>query len=247
MVAPDYIFTDLLFPVLVALGATFASYFATKRLKYSQDIDDRDRKRADFLDRSLSDFTKLNGLLSRLVDDPAKHHIFLLENTINSLNVINKIQSYIPDLIIFPDAKFRQDFTEIADSVQALIQEIDYIERQPFRERERLVSVKAEKNREFELLRIEVLKMGIVIDEDLSPNYLTPNPNLEEKAKDAVLKTVSSSVQRLLSEIREQEDNIKRTDDQNKEVRSFLAIRVLDMQNKTKDLIDVLTSLKTKY
>src|SRR5207253_10736854 len=104
--------SSLIFPAVVSVLAALASYYATRKLQQAQNIDDRERKRFDFLERAFTDVTKLQGLLNRLVDDPAKFLYFSLENTGAALLAVNKIQSYLPDLIIFPQEDFRKIFSE---------------------------------------------------------------------------------------------------------------------------------------
>ncbi len=242
----DYSFIkDFIFPGIIAVIASVSSYFATYKLHKNVSEDDKKLKTIDLIDYLVIDLNKLIQLLDKLKEDAEKYNFFLLTNIEIAKTITSKLKSQTEKVILFSDDNFRRQIIENIDTASSIVEEMDIMEKNPVNEANRLQYTRSETLKELRKIRLKLLEMGFYIDVD--DNSLPKRLDGKEKAitkkkgKDIELETVNKILLDLVSNLKDSEDNLQRITNENEKKRSFLVIRILDIQTKLREISSQLT------
>lgn len=231
---------DLVFPGVVAVLAAFFSYLGTYKLNKKTQEEDKRLKTIDLIDYLLIDFNKLIAILEKLKEDAEKYSFFLLANIEIAKSIVSKLKAQTEKVILFSEDNLRRQVIENVDSVSSIIEEMDVMERYPVNEASKLEYTRGERLKELRQIRLKLLEIGyyIDVDDNSKPKYLDEKRKITPKKtlKDIRLETVDKILLTLVSDINSSEQNLSKINADNEKNRSFLVIRILDIQTKLREI-----------
>lgn len=238
----QYLWFPLIVSALGIFATAFLSYFWTNKLTQSSLKEDKRIKTIDLTDKFLIEISKLLLMLVKLGEDVKELRYFNLKNVELANSVGWKLKNLVDSVTLYPD-QLRRKIIENIDTATSLIDEIDKLERYPLNEYTQLQSKKIATDREYRELSLELLKMGIYVEETSNNTYEVRYINNIGKLKgktvanDKPLKTAEIIRQDLNRVIKEDNERLNTilTDNTNK--RNFLAINLSDAQKALRDLI----------
>lgn len=241
---------DLVFPGVVAVLAAFFSYFGTYRLNKQTQEEDKRLKTIDLIDYLLIDFNKLITTLEKLKEDTEKYNFFLLANIEIAKSIVYKLKAQTEKVILFSEDNLRRQILENVDFVSSIVEEMDVMERYPVNEASKLEYTRSERLRELRNIRLKLLEMGYYIDasDNSKIKYFDEKERKKNKsAKDTRLETIEKILLDLVSDINSSEQNLNKIRVDNEKKRSFLVIRILDIQTKLREINILLNDNRNQF
>lgn len=246
----------LLFPSTVALLTAIASavfsYKATYNLNQANKEEEKNQKMGDLIDRLLIEINRLVPLFEKLRSDFDKDNFFSFANIDLISNARWRLVSLNNEVTLLND-DIRIKILENADNVSSLIDEINALERNPVQGYNDLKNKLEDTIKDDRVLRLELLKMGIVIETDdegkLSPQYIESfiearrKKHDKKRGVDKKLQAIENIRLNLLSVVAEAQKQLDSVNADTARKRDRLVSRILDVQNKLKELQDTLKQM----
>lgn len=236
----------LIYPALVAVVSAVFSFFGSYRLQKNEKQRERNISKGDFIEKMLIFLERLNIIIEKLSDDPTKHNYFSLQTIATIRPLIARTQLIIEDkLSLFEDQIFRSNVINTLDGVSAIVDEIASEESNPVNKYNEHNATVKETVAEYNTFKIKILEMGFYLDTNNDPqdiDILTAQnyQNLEKK------KQIGTIIQGFNSKINDSQKQLDAINQQTKEHRAFLAVKLLNAQSKVKDLCAELVRQKVK-
>ena len=243
---PDLII-NLLYPALIAVLAALFSFWGSYLLNKHNSNEEKRLRTIDLVDFLIIQFNNLLVVLDKLTKDAETLNYFAFANINIGLPIINKLKNKSDQVILFESDKLRKQLVEVIDEASSAIEEINAIEHYPISERDKAESIKAERLREFRNISVELLKSGVYINREnkYKPEYLPGISNLKgAKNQTKLEKAVENLLTDLVADMNASDLKINTINSQNEKLRSFLVIRMLDIQTKIRELNNQLSDLK---
>lgn len=225
--------SQLLLAAITALFTSLASYFATFKLTKKEREENRSLKKTDLIESLTIELSKLLQIFEKLKEDVEKYNYFSLRNTQIAQTSIARLKILNEQIILFEDDSLRKNIIEVTDLAFSLIEEINLMENFQVNEENKLRDITKEAEKEYRLLRLNLLPQNIIIQDRKAKYIMTPTN--KSKKTDDKLSTIESIFNELLSEIDQTRLNSIKTENERK--RSLLVVRILDTQTKIRDLI----------
>ncbi|MDE2218164.1 MAG: hypothetical protein KGJ58_01755 [Patescibacteria group bacterium] len=226
----------LIYPALVAVVSALFSFFGSYRLQRNEKERENRSLKQDFIEKIVISLERLNVVLSKLSDDPMKLNYFSLQNIATAKPILQRLQLHTEDkLSLFQDQQFRSSVLNTIDEVTTVIEEIESRELNPVNKYTEHQNIVKETVAEYNAFRVKLLEMGFYLDANNEPQNLdlqatTDNANWQK------LNQIRSIVQTFISKINNSQTELNTINQQAKELRSFLAVKLLNAQSKVKDL-----------
>lgn len=225
--------SQLLLAAITALFTSLASYFATFKLTKKEREENRSLKKTDLIESLTIELSKLLQIFEKLKEDVEKYNYFSLRNTQIAQTSIARLKILNEQIILFEDDSLRKNIIEVTDLAFSLIEEINLMENFQVNEENKLRDITKEAEKDYRLLRLNLLPQNIIIQDRKAKYIMTPTN--KSKKTDDKLSTIESIFNELLSEIDQTRLNSIKTENERK--RSLLVVRILDTQTKIRDLI----------
>lgn len=227
---------DLLYPAVVALLATFASYKAT--IVYStKKKDEQNNERAiDLIDRIIIEFNKILTSSDLIKEDIENNHYLDFKHRGAISNSVTNLHKLLDDIFILRSQPLRLKIIEIVELISIISNEVDAIQRfdddkqNDISQRENTLREKRQS------LELEFLKMGIYfhngkavfIDQEVTKKNafeMTKTKTATEMNTD-----ISDKFDRLTNEQREHSKFIERK-------KTYIAVKITDMQSQLRETV----------
>lgn len=226
----------LIYPAIVAVISAILSYFGALKAKETELKKVRQNLTTDFLRRFLLDLENINNLLLRLADDPNQFNYFSLQNIDLIKSIVDRAQSRITDsLYLLTDPDLVNKILSVFDLVSSTVSEIEAKEKNPVQTWIDHNNTVKEALIEYKALKLKLLEMDIYLDANDNPHYIS-NANQQQELIDVKLKQVSNFISVLNSTISKSQAKLNEINEQTKDQRAFLAVKLLTAQTKVDDL-----------
>lgn len=226
---------DLLYPAIIAIGASLASYLATRNLQKSSLDNERFIRRADLVDRLLLNFDKLVSILQRLQEDVENLPYFSLRNIQIGIVAVNDLKLLANDVVLIKDTDMRKDITSTIDVASALLEEMNIMENWLVNQETDMKNKVAETLKEYRMHQTALLREGYYFDQDGKVKQIKKGnrgkeiAHTDQKAKvfEEIYKGLNMDIDRTGL------DNLIK---ENEKKRQLLAVRLLDIQTRLSQL-----------
>lgn len=248
------ILKDLVYPAVVAILAAVFSYIATYKLKNKDLQEDKRLKRIDLIDKLQIEITKLLSSFDKLNDDAEKKNFFVIATIQNTKPTIDKLKDLSEDITLFSDDKLRQNILENIDIAATLIGEIETLEMNPVLGYQELERITKEREAEYRSFAMKLLDMGIYFDNNLNSFQYIDNATSDKKGKkvklkpvaqDNKLQTTQNILMNLVKDINDSQTKLNQLNQENQNKRSYFAIRILNSQTKLRELLNLLSEVRS--
>lgn len=245
------IIKDLIYPAVVAILAAVLSYFATYKLKDKYLQEDKRLKRIDLIDKLQIEINKLLSSFDKLNDDAEKKNFFAIATIQNTKPTIDKLKDLSDDITLFSDDKLRQNILENIDIAATLIGEIETLEMNPVLGYQELERITKEREAEYRSFAMKLLDMGIYFDNSSNSfQYIDTKNGKRGKLKavttDNKLQTIQNILMSLVKDIGDSQTKLNQLNQENQNKRSYFAIRILNSQTKLRELLNLLSEVRTE-
>lgn len=245
----------LLFPSVVALltaiASAIASYKATYKLNQSNKEQEKQVKMTDLVDKLLIEINRLIPLFEKLRSDFEKDNFYSFANIELISSARWRMVNLNNEITLF-DNEIRIKILENADNLSTLVDELNALERNPLQNFTDLKTKLEDAIKEDRALRLELFKVGIMIETNeegnLIPQYIEAlaknNKNNKKKGnqEDKKLQVIANIRQLLLSGVNDAQKRLDEVNADTTRKRDRLVSRILDAQNKLKELQDLLNN-----
>lgn len=241
----------LLFPSVVALLASvisgIASYKATYKLNKSTKEEEQKIKLLNLVDKLLIEVNRLIPLFEKLRTDFDKDNFYSFRNIELISSARWRLVNLNNDVILFND-DLRTQILEDTDTISILVDELKALEDNPMQGYAELKNKLDDAIKNDRAFRLELLSMGIYLGSDnqgnLVPQYIGKKVNKNKTSKlDDRLQTVEEMRQTLISGVLEAQKQLDSTNADVARKRDRLVARIIDAQNRFKELQKTLNSL----
>jgi len=196
-------------------------------------------KRLSFIDLFNLEVNKLSFTLDSLIVDLDDKTYFAYKNINNASSTFPILQRMTEEVVVFSSDDLRQQIISTVDLASTLINDIRVLEDFFNAKKGEYSNIEAEARKEMQDLKIQLLKMDIVLDENNKPTPLGGGSSKQEKIDYAA---------RLISEINAALSSAKNILDINtnfsKEKRAILVARILDVKAKLRELLTTMENLR---
>ncbi len=196
-------------------------------------------KRLSFIDLFNLEVNKLSSALDSLIVDLDDKTYFAYKNINNASSTFPILQRMTEEVVVFSSDDLRQQIISTVDLASTLINDIRVLEDFFNAKKGEYSNIEAEARKEMQDLKIQLLKMDIVLDENNKPTPLGGGSSKQEKIDYAA---------RLISEINAALSSAKNILDINtnfsKEKRAILVARILDVKAKLRELLTTMENLR---
>jgi len=196
-------------------------------------------KRLSFIDLFNLEVNKLSSTLDSLIVDLDDKTYFAYKNINNASSTFPILQRMTEEVVVFSSDDLRQQIISTVDLASTLINDIRVLEDFFNAKKGEYSNIEAEARKEMQDLKIQLLKMDIVLDENNKPTPLGGGSSKQEKIDYAA---------RLISEINAALSSAKNILDINtnfsKEKRAILVARILDVKAKLRELLTTMENLR---
>ncbi len=240
----------LLFPSIVALLASVASavasYMATYKLNKSNKEEEQKVKLTNLVDKLLIEINRLIPLFEKLRTDFDKDNFYSFRNIELISNTRWRLVGLINDVILFKD-ELRKQILDDTDTVSVLVDELKALEDNPAQGYAELKNKLEDAIKNDRAFRLELLRMGIYLGTDnqgsLDPQYIGKKVNKKSTKLDERLQAVEEMRQNLISGVVEAQKQLDNTNADVARKRDRLVARIIDSENRFKELQNILNSL----
>ncbi len=241
---PDVI-KDYIYPFIAILATALSTAYATDKFNKKVHNNEIKVKKLDFIDKLNIEITKLHVTFEKLRSDVELLKYFSLKNIQIALPSLDKLRRLLSEITIFKEEEIRRDITDNIEQAITLIEDINNLELNPINQQRELERIRAERLNEYRSIRMQLLVMDIYMDEDFKPVYLK-KVDINEEKKDEIVSTqkkdnkiaaVEKILGDLVSDITQNRTKLDNTIKDNESRRSYLTIRILDVQNKLTQLL----------
>jgi len=196
-------------------------------------------KRLSFIDLFNLEVNKLSSTLDSLIVDLDEKTFYAYKNINNASSTFPILQRMTEEVVVFSSDDLRQQIISTVDLASTLINDIRVLEDFFNAKKGEYSNIEAEARKEMQDLKIQLLKMDIVLDENNKPTPLGGGSSKQEKIDYAA---------RLISEINAALSSAKNILDINtnfsKEKRAILVARILDVKAKLRELLTTMENLR---
>ena len=226
----------LIYPAIVAVVSALFSFFGSYRLQRNEKERENKSLKQDFIEKIVISLERLNVVLSKLSDDPMKLNYFSLQNIATAKPILQRLQTHTEDkLSLFQDQQFRSNVLNTIDEVTSIIEEIESKELNPVNKYTEHQNIVKETVAEYNAFKIKLLEMGFSLDGNNEPQNIEPTATTDY-ANNQKLFQIKSIIQTFIKKISDSQIQLDGINNQAKELRSFLAVKLLNAQSKVKDL-----------
>lgn len=230
----------LVYPAIIAVVSALFSFLGSYYLRKKEKKRETDSLKKDFIDKTIISLERLNSILAKLHDDPIKLNYFSLQNIATLKPILQRLQILTEEkLSLFQEQQFRSNVLSTIEETTSIIEEIESKELNPVNKYTEHQNTVKETLAEYNTFKIELLKMGFYLDNNNEPQNLDINipsdPTNFQK-----LTQIKLIIQTFRSKIGDSQNQLDNINQQAKEQRSFLAVKLLNTQSKIKELIIVL-------
>lgn len=198
-------------------------------------------KRLSFIDLFNLEVNKLSLAFDSLIIDLDEKTYFAYKNINNASSTFPILQRMTEEVVIFSSDDLRQQIISTVDLASTLVNDIRVLEDFFNAKKGEYSNIEAEARKEMQLLKIELLKMDIVLDEKNKPTPLGAGSSKQEKIDYAA---------RLITDIDAALSSAKNILDLNtnfsKEKRAILVTRILDVKAKLRELLSTMENLRVE-
>lgn len=241
----DKITTDLMYPAIVAVLASYLSFIGSYKSSRAQQKEDKKTQTLTLVENFLMHFNKLVNAFDTLSADIESRNMYMLNNIDYGKKVAQILSGYLWNTYLLGNTQLRTQVVETIDNASALMNELDGLERYPLDELTKAESKRADINKEFRSLRKSLLAENIVImGKPIAPKYVEDYKNKENNVQK--IDATKELVDELDDELRKTNDNIAEINARNEKRRPLLAIKIVDQKTRVRDLIISLDRLKTE-
>lgn len=237
---------DFIYPAIIAALTSFLTYKAAYSVSEKSLKNENILKSRDLTDSLKIEINKLVFFLETLKEDLDRYGYFALQNTKIALNSIQKLKVLNDKVTLFDDEALRLEVIEKTETVSSLIEEIEIMENILVNEDGKLRGKIAEAEKEYRLIRVNLLTQGIYVDaQDNKPKYILQKIRKSSKRtikQEPGLEAAEKIIRDLVSEIDSTQLDTLRANYEKK--RSLLVVRILDVQTKLRELVKNLESAR---
>lgn len=245
----------LIFPAIVALLASVASFLATYWLSNRQKNQDRKIKLSDFLTNLTNEFNQITVVLEKLQDDIANNNYFSIRTILSANPSYTRLKQLRDEVVLIKDKDNRESVTETINVTVNFLEEIDSLEQFLVNESQRHNDIKDKVMKELRHIQLELLKVNMYLDKAYSIQFVkeredkedikkkeTELTDLEKQKKEAVEKLLEN----LLQDLQNSEQKLNQNYDDGARRRLVYTTKITNIQNKIKDIQNLISKLSNK-
>lgn len=246
----DVLVKYLIFPIIVVILGTLASFFATFYQKRRFANAELKSKTNNLLDNLIIDLTTLIEVFEKLKTDIEERSIYYIKNVNIGNESIKHIRLYIDDIYLLNDENLRRRLIECVDSAGTLFSDIFSLETYAIERNNEYVSVYKASRKELRRLHLKLIKQDLTIsDNGYVGSLLLNNIKLTKEERERILAKVASA-NKIISEVHEEQRNnesgINAQISRDEKRRLSFNFRLLDIQTKIREILFQLSSQRNK-
>ncbi len=231
---------DFITPVSLTLITLIVSYFISKIHDSRQKNEELNSKKVGFIDSLLIDIDRLNIIFDDLQKDPDEQQFFKFKNINTAKPSIERLQKVFGDAIVFPDDNLRKRVLTDIDLVSSLIEDLSNLENYATTEANKFIYVENELMKELRLLKLELLKMDIKLDNKVTS--LNPSVKISEEKKQEIM-GMSNILNGQYTQAKQQRDNMVTFC---KDKRTYYTMQIIAAQTRLRELEQQLNTMRDK-
>lgn len=245
----------LIFPAVVALLTTIASFGATYWLGDRQRKQDRNIRLFDFLTNLSNEFTQILVVLEKLQDDIANNNYFSIRTILSANPSYTRLKQLRDEVVLIEDRESREQVTETINITVNFLEEIDGLEQFLLNESQRHNDIKDKVMKELRQIQLELLSLGMYLDKSYSIQFVKENQDKEDtKKKETELtdlekqkkEAVEKLLENLVQDLQESEKKLNQNYDDGARRRLVYTTKITNIQNKVRDIQNLITKLSKK-